>query len=188
MIDISTHTFTTNRKGLVWLTFMTTALIGAAGVMIWVIFSRQKPITGFEETAILLTLVVLAAYAFFALYCDWKSYLFARQTMLTIDTQTFTFTYTHAGKTTTFQPTDVAHWYWDTGLFLSRVSAHHSVIVLKSGEELMIHMWLFEGNRFLMSNNPAENTFNAGYFIESVRSWMRFPAPEDAPRYKYLAK
>ena len=161
----------------------------APAIVIMVLWAGMIDGINIEDTMhlpafIVLTLILLYGLSMFC--ADWISYVFAVHTTLEIDMQTNMFTYRHKKKTITFKPTDVAHWYIDIGFWLSRVATHHTVIVLKSGEEVFIPMWLFEGNRFVMTRNPSENTFNASYFILSVRERMGFPKPEEGPRYNYI--
>lgn len=185
MIDISTHTFKTNNKGLIWLLFMTAPAI--AILLLWVYMLMNTNSWEFEIILAFIALSAIMLYGFIMFYADWVSFLFARKTTLEINMQTNEFTYKHERETIKFKPVDVAHWYSDAGFWLSRVATHHTIIVLKSGKELFIPMWLFEGNRFLMSNDVSYNTFNASYFILSVKDGMCFPSPEEAPnRYKYI--
>ena len=184
--DFSKHTFKSNRKGLVWLLFMTIPAVFI--IALWLYLIVMPDIWDSIGMKILCIIVWSASlfYELSMLYSDWASYLFAVHTTLEIDMQTYLFTYRHKGKTFIFKPADVAHWYMDIGFRFSRVAAHHTVIILQSGEQLFVPMWLFEGNRFLMTNDPPDNTFNAGYFILSIKDTVRFPQPEAGPRYKYI--
>lgn len=156
-------------------------------LLLWVYMLMNTISREFEIILAFIALSAVLLYGFIMFYADWVSFRFARNTTLEINMQTNEFTYKHERKTIKFKPVDVAHWYSDTGFWLSRVATHHTIIVLKSGEELFIPMWLFEGNRFLMSNDVSYNTFNASYFILSVKDGMCFPSPEEAPnRYKYI--
>ena len=181
MVDLSIHTFTTNDKGFNWLAFVTVACIVLAVILVIGIVSAS-----FDSAEVLIStisLVGITIYTGFALYCDWRSLSYAMDTSLSIDMKTFTFTYRHNGKSITFKGLDVEHWYWDTGLYLSRVSANHTVIVLKTGETLYIHCWLFEGNHFFLSNYDR---YNANHFMKTHCSELLLPAAENAHGYHYL--
>ena len=188
MEDFSTHSFTVNRKGLVWLVFITAAWAAVVVVALTVAIIPYFRNTDIQDLSAmiwpgLIVLLFIAAYTGFALYCDWRTYLFAKETSLQINMLDFTFTYSHAGKTIVFKPKDVAHWYWDTGLLISRVSSNHTVIVLKSGETLFVPCWLFDSNKFFLSDY---HRYNANYFIHLHHDKLFFPDAEDAPRYRYL--
>lgn len=184
LVDISTHTFRANRKGEVWLVFMSIALLGLIAVIGYVLITCWDG-RDIGKIAMALVLVTGIGFGCFMLVADWMSYSYAKQVTVEINMQTHTFTYRRGRDIISFKPQDVAHWYVDIGLWASRVSAHQSLIVLRSGEELLLPMWLFEGNRFLMSNDPAYNTFQVNYFILSVHKYILFPEPESAPhRYQ----
>lgn len=182
MIDISTHRFTVSDRGLFWLTFLSIALVAAVGVLVFLITAYPPPVP-WEDVIKFAVLIIAAVYGVFEMYCHWMTYLYAADTTLEIDMMTHVFTFRHKSRKVIFKPTDVAHWYWDTGLHFSRVSANHSVIVLKSGEELPVYCWLFEGNHFFLSDY---NRYNACYFISTHEKALLFPDAEPAPRYKYL--
>ena len=184
MLDTVTHTFKANNKGLVWLLFVTMPAILITAFFVYLIVDK-----GSWDTATILAFIAMAVILLFGLtmlYADWVSYLFAVNTTLEVDMQTREFTFKHDRKTICFKPSDVAHWYVDVGFFASRVATHHTVVILKSGKELFIPMWLFEGNRFLMTMYPSENTFNANNFIITYQQSLFFPQPEKGPRYKYI--
>lgn len=184
MIDLSTHKFAANERGYNWLTFITVACLVAALVpVIFFIADGWHIEYSLEVLVSVVGLVLISIYAGFALYCDWRSLSYAQNTTLSIDMKTLTFTYTHAGKTVTFKGLDVEHWYWDTGLYISRVAANHSVIVLKTGETLFIHCWLFEDNHFFLSDYEQ---YNAGHFMSKHEADLLLPEAERASGYRYL--
>ena len=180
------HTFETNDKGLLWLVFVTLAVVGISLFLAYMVMSSQM--RGIEfETKLVIEFWVLVAFApvmLASLYLDWKSYLYADDTQLLIDMKSRTLTYKHGGKTIEFKGLDVEHVYTDTGIYLSRVAGNHMVLVLRTGEQLFLPCWLFDGNNFFLSDL---NKYNACFFIRANRAELLIREPRKAPRrYDYL--
>lgn len=179
----SVHRFTCSEKGLSWLIFITVAFLVVIIFSMVVVFIYGKIPESADEVANSVIMIAIAAYAIFAVYCDWRTYLYAEDCSLEIDMITCTFTYKYKEKKYIFKSSDITHWYWDTGLYLSRISANHSIIVLKDGTELPVYCWLFEGNHFFLSDYQQTN---ACHFMSSHEIGLKLPQAEHASGYKYL--
>lgn len=182
MTDTSTHVFTCSQRGQRWLMFVTVMFVVLIITMV-VLLLAYGFVEDMEDAAYLLVMLAITGYVVFAMYCNWKTYLYAEDCSLEINMLTRTFTYRHKDKKVVFKPENVAHWYWDTGLYLSRVSANHTIIVLKSGEELPVYSWLFEDNHFFLSDYRK---YNACHFISAHEEELLFPETEYAKGYRYL--
>lgn len=166
MIDLTTHQFKTNGKGLFVLLLLSGCLVGALAVLAVVLIRMWWLV------------LLLAAGCFAELYYAWRNYLYARRTTLTIDLRTYTLTYRHKESVITFKPTDVAHWYGEV-MSTGRYAMSHAYIVLHSGETLYIHAWLYDGNHYFRYNHSAP------FFIDAHHELL-FPTPELTPRFRFL--
>lgn len=73
MIDNSTHKFTCSSKGVTHLSFITVAVITAVVFFIIITAISGIRLDTMELRLSLLGMVVIIAYAAFALYCDWRT-------------------------------------------------------------------------------------------------------------------
>ena len=180
------HTFEANDKGLLWLVFITLAITGISVFLVYLVVRglMHGMEIGARDVIELGILAVFAPVMVMCLYLDWKTYLYASDTTLVVDMQSRTLTYKHAGKKIEFKGLDVEHWYCETGMFCSRVAANHTVMVLRTGEVLFVPCWLFEGEKFFLSDITK---YNACYFIRDKRTELLIPECKSAPRrYDYL--
>ena len=186
MIDISTHTFKTNEKGLLALVLLSITVIAAFVAFIVVaggpmLAAAKEDI--FEAKLGLFVMSGLGCYVISVLYRAWRTYLYAADTTLTIDLKTNTLTYRHNRQEVVFKPSDIAHWYGDQIYVrngkVSRYKLSHAYIVLKSGEELYLYAWLFEGNHYLRYQ------YSAPYFIDAHPD-LHFPTAETTPLFKFV--
>ena len=180
------HRFETNDKGLMWLVVVTLAAVGISLFLVYLVMSTQVNMMEIE-TKLVIEFWILVAFApvmLMSLYLDWKSYLYADDTQLEIDMQSRTLTYKHGGKVIAFNGLDVEHLYTETGMLLSRVAGNHVVIVLRTGEQLFVPCWLFDGNEFFLSD---VNKYNACFFLRANWTELLIREPRKAPRrYDYL--
>ena len=118
------------------------------------------------------------------------AYRYAMDTRVEIDPVKRHFVYTHDRQTIEFNGSDVEAWYDSLGLKvaagkLSRLTEHDSVFVLKSGDVIYLHAWLWDGDySWLHAGGSWEH--NIKFYLEAHREQLDLPVCQMSKTYKYM--
>ena len=189
-LDTNKHTFKGNQRGERFLLFITTACAALIGFLVYIILSGSPWSLTLEQTGIAAVLVAFMLVIILTLFSAWKAYHYALDTEIQIDPIRRHFVYTHNGKTVEFNGDDVTEWYDDLGLKigsgkLTRLTEHDSVLILKSGQVIYLHSWLWEGDHsWFHAGGTWEH--NIKFYLEAHREQLHLPECKMAWTYKYM--
>ncbi len=118
------------------------------------------------------------------------AYRYASDTQVEIDPVKRHFVYTHKGRTIEFNGSDVEEWYDNIGPKatagkLSHLGAHDSVFVLRSGDVIYLHAWLWDCDySWVHPGNSKEH--NIKFYLEAHREQLDLPVCQMSQTYKYM--
>ena len=150
-LDINKHVFKANERGERYLLFITVFCALLVGLLAYLIISSHPAFSSLQQIGVTALVICVISAIVLTLISAWKAYSYALGTIVEIDPLSRHFTYTHNRRTIEFSGGDVQEWYSDIGLKigfgkLSRLTEHDSVFVLKSGQVLYLHAWLWDGD------------------------------------------
>lgn len=189
-LDINKHVFKGNERGERHLSFITVMCIVLTGFLAYLIISMRPAVLSLQYIGISVVLICLMICMVITLVSAWKGYNYALDTKVQIDPISRHFVYTHSGKTIEFNGDDVQAWYDNIGLKigfgkLTRLTEHDSVLILKSGEVIYLHAWLWDGDySWLHAGGSWEH--NIKFYLEAHHSQLDLPECKMAWTYKYM--
>ena len=175
MIDIATHTFKTNKRGLVALVIL--SVMAITPFLLFTCYFGDQLTQNAEGLVYLIMAIGISLYVFILLCRVWRLYRYAMQTTFIIDMKTYTMSYRSKTKSVTFQSSDIAHWYGMYVLPEIRDAQSPAYIVLKPSEILLLHPWLFDS---------APNNGDSAICYIDKHPELLFPTPEKVPTRLHL--
>lgn len=189
-IDLDKHVFEANERSESLLSFVTVACVALIGLFGVLIFSMLVMAITLERIGFIAALTVCVIIIILNLESARNAYRYALDTQVEIDPVNRHFVYTHNGQTIEFDGSDVQVWYDNIGLKiglgkLSRLTEHDSVFVLKSGEVIYLHGWLWDGD-YSWSHADGDWEHNIKFYLEAHHEQLDLPTSKTAWTYKYM--
>ena len=190
IIDLDKHVFKANERGERYLSFLTVACVLLAGLFAYLIIGAFLNGLTLKSIGIAALFICLIFMIFATLVSAWKAYSYALETKVEIDPVRRHFVYTHNRKTIEFDGDDVAEWYDNLGLKigigkLTRLTEHDNVMILKSGQLIYLHAWLWEGDHSWFNAGDGYES-NIKFYLEAHRGQLNLPESKTARTYKYM--
>ena len=189
-IDINKHVFKGNERGEGYLSFITVLCIMFIGFLGYLIISMHPTVLSLQHIGISVALICIMICIVITLVSAWTGYSYALDTTVQIDPVSRHFVYTHGRKTIEFNGDDVLAWYDNIGLKigigkLTRLTDHDSVLILKSGEVIYLHAWLWDGDySWLHAGDSWEH--NIKFYLKAHHCQLDLPECKTAWTYKYM--
>lgn len=189
-LDINKHVFKANERGERYLLFITVFCALLVGLLAYLIISSHPAFSSLQQIGVTALVICVVSAIVITLISAWKAYNYALGTIVEIDPLSRHFTYTHNRRTIEFSGGDVQEWYIDIGLKigfgkLSRLTEHDSVFVLKSGQVIYLHAWLWDGDySWLHAGGSWEH--NIKFYLDAHCGQLDLPQCKTAWTYKYM--